>query len=111
LSFRFVILLFIWRLKMARTTAATGRKSNRRTTFIWIAVVVAIIIGLIWQEQVALLYVLATFSVTALLLVVAFSDLGGSRQPLTIPPPNDDSAAAGDGLSASHSATRTANRR
>jgi hypothetical protein len=80
-------------------------------TFIWIAVVVAIIVGLIWKEQVALLYVLATFSVTALLLIVAFSDLGGSRQLVTVPPPNDDSAAAGDGLSASNVAARTANRR
>jgi len=95
---------------MARTTAAPGRKSNRRMTFIWIAGVVAIIVGLIWTEQVALLYVLATFSVTALLLVVAFSDLGGSRRTLTGPPPNDDSAAAGDGLSASHVAARPVNR-
>ncbi len=96
---------------MARTTATSGRKSNRRMAFIWIAVVVAIIIGLIWKEQVALLYVLATFSVTALLLVVAFSDLGGSRRLLTEPAPNDDSAAAGDGLGASNVAARTAKRR
>lgn len=97
---------------MVRTNAASGRKSSRRMTFLWIAVVVAIIVGLIWKEQVALLYVLATFSVTALLLVVAFSDLGGSRRLLTETPPNDDSAAAGDGLlSASNVATRTAKRR
>ncbi len=96
---------------MARTTAVSGRKSSRRMTFIWIAVVVAIIVGLIWKEQVALLYVLATFSVTALLLVVAFSDLGGSRRPLMETAPNDDSAAAGDGLGASNIAARTAKRR
>ncbi len=96
---------------MARTTAASGRKSSRWMTFIWIAVVVAIIVGLIWKEQVALLYVLATFSVTALLLVVAVSDLGGSRRPLTEPAPNDDSAAAGDGLGASNVAVRTTAKR
>ena len=100
---------------MSRTTSATtsGRsKSSRRTTFIWIAVAAAIIIGLIWTEQVALLYVLATLSVTALLLIVAFADLGGSRAPLTQPAPNDDSAAAGDGLgTASNASGRTAKRR
>jgi len=96
---------------MVRTTAGLGRKSSRRMTFIWIAVVVALIIGLIWKEQVALLYVLATFSVTALLMVVAFSDLGGSRRPLTETAPYDDSAAVGDGLGASDVAARTAKRR
>jgi len=96
---------------MARTAAAPGRKSSRRMTFIWIAVVVALIVGLIWKEQVALLYVLATFSVTALLLVVAFSDLGGSHRPLTETAPYDDSAAAGDGLGASSVAARTAKQR
>jgi len=85
---------------MARTTATTAgaRKSNRRTTFIWIAVASAIIVALIWTEQVALLYVLATLSVTTLLMIVAMADLGGARRPLTEPAPNDDSAAAGDGL-------------
>lgn len=100
--------------KMVRTpTATTGgrNKSSRRMTFIWIALAVALIIGLIWTEQVALLYVLATLSVTALLLVVAFADLGGARQQLTQPIPNDDSAAAGDGLTASRAAARASQRR
>lgn len=95
---------------MARTTAAaTGSKSGRRRTFLWIAVAAVIIVGLIWGEQVALLYVLATFSVTALLLVVAFSDLGGTRRQFAQTIPYDDSAAAGDGLDASAAvAARTA---
>ena len=89
---------------MARTTAATtgGRtKGKSRMTLVWIALSAAIIIGLIWTEQVALLYVLATLSVSALLLIVAFADLGGARRALTEPAPYDDSAAAGDGLGAS----------
>lgn len=94
---------------MARTTTGSGRNpSGRRMTLVWLAVAAAIIVGLIWKEQVALLYVLATLSVTALLLVVAFSDLGGSRQTLIAHAPNDDAAAAGDGLGA---AARTAKRR
>lgn len=101
---------------MARTTAATttgGRtKGKNRMTLVWVALSAAIIIGLIWTEQVALLYVLATLSVTALLLIVAFADLGGARRTLTEPAPNDDSAAVGDGLGASVSgAARAAKRR
>jgi hypothetical protein len=81
-------------------------------TLVWIGLAAAIIIGLIWTEQVALLYVLATLSVTALLLIVAFADLGGARGPLTSPAPNDDAAAAGDGIgAASRNAPRTATRR
>jgi hypothetical protein len=97
---------------MARTTTTTGsgrNTSGRQMTFLWIAVAAAIIIGLIYWEQVALLYVLATLGLTALLLIVAFADLGGSRQPLLAPAPNDDAAAAGDGLGASQNASaRTA---
>ena len=98
---------------MARTTATKGtggRKGNRRTTFIWIAVSAAIIIALIWTEQVALLYVLATLSVTALLMIVAMADLGGARRQLTEPAPNDDSAAAADGLGAARVARSSAKR-
>jgi hypothetical protein len=93
------------------TTAAGGRKNNRRTTFIWIAAATLIIVALIWTEQVALLYVLATLSVTALLLIVAMADLGGARKPLTQPAPNDDSAAAGDGLAAPGMARSSARQR
>ena len=98
---------------MARTntTTASGRNKNgRRMTLVWIALAAAIIIGLIWTEQVALLYVLATLSLSALLLIVAFADLGGARRPVTAP--NDDAAAVGDGLGASlNASTRTAKRR
>ncbi|HEV2881709.1 MAG TPA: hypothetical protein VGX24_10565 [Pyrinomonadaceae bacterium] len=97
--------------RTATTTTAGARKSNRRMTLIWIAAAAAIIIGLIWTEQVALLYVLATLSVTALLMIVALADLGGTRQPLTEPAPNDDSAAAGDGSGAPRVAREAAKRR
>jgi hypothetical protein len=75
-------------------------------TFLWIAVATAIIVALIWTEQVALLYVLATLSVTALLMIVAMADLGGARRPLTEPAPNDDSAAAGDGSGVARGAAK-----
>lgn len=99
---------------MARRTApATGaRKNNRRWTLIWIAVSAAIIVGLIWKEQVELLYLLATLSMTVLLVIVGMADLGDARQPVTEPSPNDDAAAVGDGLGASAAnAARAAKRR
>ena len=56
--------------------AAKQRKLSRRSTaLIWL-IGVAIVIGtLIYLEQIAILYVLATMSLVALLLIVAFSDL------------------------------------
>lgn len=49
--------------------------SRRKLALLW-AVLVGIVVGvLIYFEQISVLYVLATFSLTALLLVVAFADL------------------------------------
>lgn len=49
---------------------------NRRTSALLWLVAVAVIIGtLIYLEQIAILYVLATVSLVALLLIVAFADL------------------------------------
>lgn len=79
--------------------AAAARKRRRLMTLLWSAVVAIIVIWLIYKEQVALLYVLATVSVTVLLAVVAMADLGGTRRA-TEPAPFDDSAAASDGVSA-----------
>ncbi|HKG11781.1 MAG TPA: hypothetical protein VKB12_00525 [Pyrinomonadaceae bacterium] len=81
--------------------AAQGaRKQKRRNSIIISAIVVAIIVGLLAWEQVALLYLLATVGVAALLIIVAFADLHGATptaadaQPAT----PDDSAAIADGL-------------
>jgi membrane protein implicated in regulation of membrane protease activity len=54
-----------------------ARKSlGRRTTALLWLIGVAIVIGvLIAYEQISILYVLATFSIVALLLIVGFSDL------------------------------------
>lgn len=51
-------------------------KFSRRSVALFWLVLVAIVIGsLIYFEQVALLYVLATLALVALLLIVGFSDL------------------------------------
>ena len=52
------------------------RKLGRRATALLWLLGVAIVIGtLIYLEQIAILYVLATISLVSLLLVVAFADL------------------------------------
>lgn len=54
-----------------------SKLSRRATALVWL-LAVAIVIGvLIYLEQIAILYVLATVSLVALLLVVAFADLEG----------------------------------
>lgn len=51
--------------------------SRRSAALLWM-LVVAIVIGvLIAYEQISILYVLATFAIVALLLIVGFADLEG----------------------------------
>ncbi len=54
-----------------------GKSRRRKITLLWVAVATAIVVGLLWMEQIALLYVLATLGLTVLMLVVAFADLEG----------------------------------
>ena len=46
------------------------------TTALWALGLAVVVIVLIYLEKTAILYILCTVGVTALLLVVAFSDLG-----------------------------------
>jgi uncharacterized membrane protein len=62
---------------MRSKTQASERRRRKLITFIWIALLSLVVISLIYWEQTALLYILATLGVTALLVVVALSDLGG----------------------------------
>ena len=77
-----------------RPTAAQRR--GRRWTILWVAVVLAVVITLMVTEQIAVLYLLATLSVAALLVIVSFADLRGARQATEQLAPGDDSAAIGD---------------
>lgn len=55
---------------------AKDKKMSRRTLALVWMLVVAIVIGvLIAYEQISVLYVLATLSIVALLLIVGFADL------------------------------------
>lgn len=54
---------------------ASGKLGRRTVALIWL-IAVSIVIGvLIAYEQISILYVLATLSIVALLLIVGFSDL------------------------------------
>ena len=49
--------------------------SRRSVALLWLLVVAVVIGTLIYLEQIAILYVLATVAIVALLLVVGFADL------------------------------------
>ena len=61
------------------------QKYGRRSVAVfWLALVAIVVGALIYLEQIAILYVLATLSIVVLLLVVAFANLeavgiGGER--------------------------------
>ena len=60
---------------MNRKTLASDRRRRKTITLLWAVGVTAVVIFLIYKEMSAVLYILATLSVTGLLLIVAFSDL------------------------------------
>jgi hypothetical protein len=68
-------------------------------TVLWIAALSILTIVLIYKEMTAVLYILATFGVTALLLVVAMADLAHAEKLTNDPRRSDDSAAIGSGIS------------
>ncbi|MGB9180256.1 MAG: hypothetical protein WCB68_13570 [Pyrinomonadaceae bacterium] len=102
---------------MSQRVTAIARRKRRRNTLIWIVALAALIIGLLYYEQTALLYVLATLGVTALLVVVALADLSGSHKVTNEPLTVDDSAAIASGITSdvpantATSSSRARNRR
>ncbi len=84
---------------MKRRNAAGDRRRRKTFTIVWAAVLAIGVITLMYYEMSALLYILATLGVTALLVVVAVSDLhAGEKQPGNAAR-LDDSAAIGSGKS------------
>jgi hypothetical protein len=60
---------------MNRRTLAGDRRRRKMITALWAFGVAAIVIALIYLERTAILYILSTVSIAALLMIVAFSDL------------------------------------
>ena len=79
-----------------------SRKANRARnrklfTFAWIAALTLLTVFLIYREMTAVLYILATLGVTALLIVVALADLSQHERFSTESPRSGDAAASGIG--------------
>jgi CBS-domain-containing membrane protein len=75
------------------TNAANARRRRRMITYSWILALAILTISLIYWEKTALLYILATLGVTALLVIVARADLAG---PETVSKGPSDAASASD---------------
>ncbi|HEU4713477.1 MAG TPA: hypothetical protein VFS76_18050 [Pyrinomonadaceae bacterium] len=61
---------------MNRKTIAGDRRRRKLITVLWALGLGLLVTLLIYFEKTAILYILCTLSVTALLAIVAFSDLG-----------------------------------
>jgi hypothetical protein len=83
---------------MKRRNAAGDRRRRKSFTILWAAVLSIGVITLMYYEMSALLYILATLGVTALLVVVAVSDLHHGEKQSADVPLFDDSAAIGSGI-------------
>lgn len=79
-------------------TLAGNRRRRKLMTFVWSAAISILTIVLIYWEMTAVLYILATLSVTGLLAVVAFSDLGTAHGPSGEIERVNDAAALGSGI-------------
>lgn len=62
------------------------------TTFLWSLALAVLVIALIYFEKTDILYILCTLGVTALLMVVAFSDLAHGEQQNQSLAQTDDAA-------------------
>jgi hypothetical protein len=65
---------------MNRKTLAGDRRRRKLITFLWALALAAVVITLIYLEKTAILYILCTLGVTALLIIVAYSDLAQSGE-------------------------------
>jgi hypothetical protein len=81
-----------------RRSAADERRRRKLITVLWTGLLALGTIILIYKEQTALLYILATLGVTALLVVVAMSDLTPAEKLTSDVGGSDDSAAIGSGI-------------
>lgn len=64
---------------MNRKTLAGDRRRRKLNTALWSIGVAIVVIGLIYWERIAILYLLCTVSIAVLLLIVAFSDLAHEK--------------------------------
>jgi fatty acid desaturase len=79
---------------MNRKTLAGDRRRRKLITALWALGLAAVVITLIYLEKTAILYILCTVGVTALLVIVAFSDLAhGDAKSQQVTEPADGASA------------------
>lgn len=66
---------------MNSKTLAGDRRRRKLMTVLWALLLAVVVITLIYLERTAILYILCTLGVTALLVIVAFSDLAHTDTP------------------------------
>jgi hypothetical protein len=72
---------------MTKKGSAAKTRNRKIFTFVWISALALLTIVLIYREMTAVLYILATLGVTALLIVVAAADLAHAEKiPIDRPP-------------------------
>ncbi|MCM3872550.1 MAG: hypothetical protein ND895_17850 [Pyrinomonadaceae bacterium] len=81
---------------------ANSARNRKFITFAWITALGILTIFLIYRELTAVLYILATLGVTALLIIVALADLSRHEKFSTESPHAGETAALGSGLSSSN---------
>jgi hypothetical protein len=84
---------------MNRKTLAGDRRRRKLNTLLWALGVTAVVVALIYFEKTAILYILCTLGVTALLLVVAFADLGENSEAARRLDQQKDAASVADRIS------------
>jgi preprotein translocase subunit SecD len=83
---------------MSRRTLSDDRRRRKLITALWVFVMTAAVIVLIYREMSAVLYILATLGVTVLLLLVAMSDLAHADGTTDQSLQSKDSSTAADKL-------------
>ena len=80
---------------MNRKTLAGDRRRRKLITLLWALALSLAVILLIYFEKTAVLYILCTLGVTALLLVVAFSELKHEESGQQVGQTGDAAGVAG----------------
>ena len=93
---------------MSQRIKTNKTKRQRGFTYLWIAGLAVLTFLLIYFEQTALLYVLATLGVTALLFVVAVADIGHTGPPSENSGQLANAQAAGSGIASKMPAQKPA---
>ena len=79
---------------MNRKTLAGDRRRRKLITVLWALGTTALVVTLIYLEKTAVLYILSTVSIAALLLIVAFSDLAQEHKGQDLAQATDAPGAA-----------------